>query len=125
MQVDYFTLGEINTQAINAGFEFATPGTSLYAVDHYVGETIREAGYVPAFLGYHGFPANCCISVNDQVVHGVANGYELQENDVLTIDCGVQHKSIIVDSADTRIIGTASSSQQGWRLRLQHPSGWV
>ena len=110
--VSYFDLGDVNKQAIAAGFEYATPGTSLQHLDQYVGAYITEAGYVPAFLGYHGFPSNCCLAVNDQIVHGVASSYELKEGDLLTIDCGVQYEGIIVDSADTRVIGTPSIAQQ-------------
>lgn len=107
-----FDLGKVNTAAIEYGFKMAEPGTVLSDIDSHVGHLITKLGLDPAFLNYHGFPGNCCISVNDQLVHGVGGDYKLQDGDILTIDCGVQHGDIIVDSADTRVIGTATPAQQ-------------
>lgn len=107
-----FDLGEVNKQAIETGFDFAEPGVTLLTIDQYVGGFIELEGYEPAFLDYHGFPGNVCLSVNDQVVHGVGGDHVLANGDVLTIDCGTQHGDMIVDSADTRVIGTPTSAQQ-------------
>lgn len=66
----------------------AVPGVSLKELDALAERTIRAAGAVPSFLGYHGFPATLCLSPNDRVVHGIPDGYRLREGDVLSIDCG-------------------------------------
>jgi methionyl aminopeptidase len=64
------------------------PGATLTELDALAERTIREAGAIPSFLGYHGFPATLCLSVNDRVVHGIPDGYRLRDGDVLAIDCG-------------------------------------
>jgi methionyl aminopeptidase len=66
----------------------AVPGASLVELDALAERTIRAAGAVPSFLGYHGFPATLCLSPNDRVVHGIPDGYRLRDGDVLSIDCG-------------------------------------
>jgi methionyl aminopeptidase len=110
--VTVFDLGKVNTQAIETAFLNANVGTHLKVLDLTACAVIKQAGFEPAFLNYHGFPGNCCISVNDQLVHGVGGDYVLQDGDVLTIDCGVQHGDIIVDSADTRVVGTVAPATQ-------------
>jgi methionyl aminopeptidase len=66
----------------------ARPGVTLIELDALAERTIRSAGAMPSFLGYHGFPATLCLSVNDRVVHGIPDAYRLVEGDVLAIDCG-------------------------------------
>jgi methionyl aminopeptidase len=83
----------------------ARPGVSLLELDQLAERTIREAGATPSFLGYHGFPATLCLSPNDVVVHGIPNGYVLQEGDVLSIDCGAIVEGYHGDAAVTIPIG--------------------
>jgi methionyl aminopeptidase len=83
----------------------ARPGVSLLELDQLAERTIREAGATPSFLGYHGFPATLCLSPNDVVVHGIPNGYLLQEGDVLSIDCGAIVEGYHGDAAVTIPIG--------------------
>ena len=64
------------------------PGLTLLELDALAERVIRGGGGVPSFLGYHGFPATLCLSPNDWVVHGIPNGYVLQEGDILSVDCG-------------------------------------
>lgn len=66
---------------------------------------IRERGGKPAFKGYRGFPATLCISVNEEVVHGIPNGYRIQPGDILSVDCGVVFEGLIADSATTIPVG--------------------
>src|SRR6266545_4711289 len=65
---------------------FAAKTRPLVDLDKRAEHTIRDAGAVPSFLGYHGFPATLCLSPNDGVVHGIPNGYVLREGDILSID---------------------------------------
>lgn len=65
-----------------------TPGVSTAELDAIAAQAIRDAGAKPSFLGYHGYPATICTSVNDEVVHGIPGPFQLAEGDVISIDCG-------------------------------------
>src|SRR5215212_7531932 len=66
----------------------ARPGITTGELDAIAEEHIRDSGAVPSFKGYHGFPASLCVSVNDEVVHGIPGSRRLVEGDVVSIDCG-------------------------------------
>jgi methionyl aminopeptidase len=83
----------------------ARAGVSLLELDALAERTIRAAGATPSFLGYHGFPATLCLSPNDVVVHGIPNGYVLEEGDILSIDCGAIVEGYHGDAAVTIPIG--------------------
>lgn len=109
--------GEVNQQAIEWGFNVAQPGVSLKEVDADIEKFIRDAGCVPAFKNYQptGSPLEykhaTCMSVNHAAVHGIPNGYILQDGDLLTIDLGTQHNDWFVDAARSRVIGTNKKAQ--------------
>jgi methionyl aminopeptidase len=69
---------------------------------------IDGLGGRPAFLGYHGFPAALCTSVNDQVIHGIPNGRRLRSGDVLGIDCGIEYNGYYSDAAFSVALGTVA-----------------
>ena len=83
----------------------ARPGVTLLELDALAERTIRAAGAVPSFLGYHGFPATLCLSPNDWIVHGIPNGYALRQGDILSIDCGAIVEGYHGDAAVTVPIG--------------------
>ena len=64
------------------------PGVTTIDVDRAAERMIRDAGALPTFKGYHGFPYSICASVNEQVVHGFPSAYELKGGDIFSIDCG-------------------------------------
>ena len=64
------------------------PGVTTRALDAIAEESIRDQGAIPSFLGYHGFPASICTSVNDEVVHGIPGDRVLLPGDQISIDCG-------------------------------------
>ena len=66
----------------------ARPGMTTADLDALAEDHIRDRGAVPSFLGYHGFPASLCVSVNDEVVHGIPGRRRLAEGDVVSVDCG-------------------------------------
>jgi methionyl aminopeptidase len=70
---------------------------------------IREAGALPAFLGYEGFPAALCVSVNEVIVHGVPGKQVLKEGDIVGLDLGIKYKGLITDMAVTLPVGEISS----------------
>jgi methionyl aminopeptidase len=84
---------------------------SLIELDLFTEQFIKNAGGIPAFKNYKGFPASVCISVNKQIVHGVPTNYILQDGDVIKFDVGVIVNGSIADTAITCIYGTPKSSQ--------------
>lgn len=87
----------------------AQPGVSTLEVDAAAERMIRDAGALPTFKGYHGFPYSICASVNDQVVHGFPSKYVLREGDIFSIDCGVTLEGFVGDTATTVPIGKVST----------------
>lgn len=81
------------------------PGITTLELDRVAEEFIRSHGAVPGFLGYNGFPNTLCISVNEQVVHGIPSDYVLKEGDVVSVDCGTFMKGFYGDSAYTFAVG--------------------
>jgi len=81
------------------------PGMTTLEVDDLVEQFIREHGAVPSFKDYRGFPRSCCISVNDEVVHGIPNAYALKDGDIVSVDVGVYLNGFHADSAYTFAIG--------------------
>ncbi|OJJ16024.1 type I methionyl aminopeptidase [marine bacterium AO1-C] len=88
------------------------PGVTTIALDKRAEEFIRDHKGEPSFKGYNSFPASLCISVNDAVVHGIPDKYELQEGDIVSIDCGVFLNGFHSDSAYTYPIGEVSPEVQ-------------
>ncbi len=81
------------------------PGISGKKLDTLAEEVIRDHGGQPGFKGYNGFPATLCISINEQVVHGIPSEEPLKEGDIASIDCGVLMNGYYGDSAYTFAIG--------------------
>ena len=99
--------GSLVASALLAVRESAAPGVSTLALDEIAESVIRGGGGVPSFLGYHGFPASICSSVNDRVVHGIPSASEtLAPGDLVSIDCGAIVDGWHGDSAMTFGIGT-------------------
>lgn len=82
------------------------PGMSTWDIDHLGEEIIRSYGCIPSFLNYQGYPASICVSVNDEVVHGIpSKEHLLQEGDIVSLDAGVIYKGYHSDAARTYGIG--------------------
>lgn len=88
------------------------PGVTTKELDKIAEEYIRDFGATPAFLGYNGFPATLCMSVNEVVVHGIPSDYRLKEGDILSVDCGATYKGYCSDSAYTFPVGEISVEDQ-------------
>lgn len=84
------------------------PGINTLFLDQLAEEFIRNQDARPVFKGYNGFPATLCISVNEEVVHGIPGKRELKDGDVVSIDCGIEKNGFIGDSAYTFAIGEVS-----------------
>ncbi len=81
------------------------PGVTTLELDRIAEDFIRSHGAVPGFLGYGGFPNTLCVSVNENVVHGIPSNYALKEGDVVSVDCGTIMKGFYGDSAYTFCVG--------------------
>jgi methionyl aminopeptidase len=89
------------------------PGMTTADLDEIAEDAIRSAGATPSFLGYHGFPASICTSVNDEVVHGIPGGRVLAEGDLVSIDCGAIVDGWHGDAAVTVALGEVSEELTG------------
>ncbi|CAJ1585228.1 type I methionyl aminopeptidase [[Mycobacterium] wendilense] len=99
--------GALVAAALRAVRAAAAPGVSTLELDGVAEAVIRDGGGVPSFLGYHGFPATVCSSVNDRVVHGIPSATEiLAAGDLVSIDCGAIVDGWHGDSAITFGVGT-------------------
>ena len=91
------TLGELA--------KWIAPGITTLKLDKIAEEFIRDHGAVPSFWGYGGFPNTLCVSVNEQIVHGIPSNYELKDGDIVSIDCGTLKNGFNGDSAYTFCVG--------------------
>ncbi len=90
------------------------PGVALQHLDALAEELCRKSGAQPAFKGYNGYPASVCISVNDEVVHGIPGRRRLQAGDLVSMDFGVVYRGYYGDAARTCVVG--ASDPEGERL---------
>ncbi len=81
------------------------PGVTTKEIDNYAAGRIKQHGAKSAFLGYRKYPCHCCISVNEQVVHGLANDRRVQFGDIVSLDVGVVYNGYIGDTARTVAAG--------------------
>jgi methionyl aminopeptidase len=88
------------------------PGVTTGEIDRAAGEMMKEAGCKSAFLGYKGFPGQICISVNEEVVHGIGGNRRIQYGDVVKLDCGVIKDGWVGDTAKTVPVGAVKPEWQ-------------
>jgi len=99
--------GQVVASALRAAAAAVAPGVSTAELDAIAADEIRAAGATPSFLGYHGFPATICASVNDEIVHGIPRDTRLlRDGDVVSIDCGAVVDGWHADAALTVPVGT-------------------
>ena len=92
--------------------EMVRPGVSTEQIDKAVHDYIVAQGAKPSFLGYHGYPASVCISVNNTVIHGIPGGYVLKEGDIVSIDVGAYYQGFHGDCAATFPCGAISAKAE-------------
>ena len=101
--------GRITGEALLKAREAVREGVSTKELDTVIREYIEKCGAKPSFLGYSGFPASACISVNDEVIHGIPSKNRiLKEGDIVKIDVGAFYKGFHGDSARTIAVGNVS-----------------
>jgi methionyl aminopeptidase len=111
--------GKRHAEILNKVAQRVAPGISTGQLDHYAEELVRAYGDIPAFKGYtpegadFPFPGTLCISINDEVVHGIPDDTRiLEDGDIVSLDLGLQHNGVFVDGAITVPVGTISSELQ-------------
>ena len=104
--------GKITAAARALAGEMVKPGVTTQEIDSAVEAFIRKEGAVPSFLHYNGYPASACISVNDEVIHGIPGKRVLQEGDIVSIDVGAYIGGFHGDCAATFACGQISQEAQ-------------
>ena len=105
--------GRITGEAILTAAEHIREGVSTKFLDTKIREHIEKCGAKPSFLGYGGFPASACISINDEVIHGIPSDSRiLTEGDIVKIDVGAFYKGFHGDSARTFAVGSVTPEAQ-------------
>ena len=105
--------GALAARALRLACEAVEPGITTQEVNDVAEAALRESGASPTFLGYAGFPASICASINSEVVHGIpSKGVKLCFGDVVAIDVGATYKGWIGDNANTVAVGTIDESSQ-------------
>lgn len=93
--------------------EYVKPGISTKDIDRYGEKLIRDMGCIPNFLNYNGYPASICVSVNDEVVHGIpSDDHILMEGDIVSLDAGLIYEGYHSDAARTHAVGEISKEAQ-------------
>ena len=104
--------GKITAAARALAGEMVRPGVTTQEIDHAVEHFIRKQGAVPSFLHYNGYPASVCISVNDEIIHGIPGKRVLQEGDIVSVDVGAYIGGFHGDCAATFACGQISQEAQ-------------
>src|SRR5512138_234563 len=97
---------------LNEVAAFVKPGVTTRQVDDFAASRIKHYGARSAFLGYRKYPCQICISVNEQVVHGIAGTQQLRFGDIVSLDVGVIYNGFIGDTAKTVAVGGCSLAAQ-------------
>jgi methionyl aminopeptidase len=100
--------GKIVAETLLLVEEKVRPGITTAELDRIAEEFITKHGARPSFKGLYGFPASLCISVNEQVVHGIPGGYVLKDGDIISVDCGANIDGFHGDAARTFAVGNIS-----------------
>lgn len=117
--------GLVTASALAAAAEAAVPGATTADVDAAARRVIEAAGATSNFLGYYGFPAVSCVSVNEQVVHGIPGDRVIEDGDVVSIDCGAIVDGWHSDSAVSLIAGTPRGGQDVHLVERTRAALWA
>ena len=105
--------GRITGEALILAREHIREGVSTFEIDKVIRNHIEKQGAKPSFLGYHGFPGSACISINDEIIHGIPSKKRiLREGDIVKIDVGAFYKGFHGDAARTVAVGKVSEEAQ-------------
>jgi methionyl aminopeptidase len=102
------TVGELIAEVREALREMVDPGISTMDLNNAAERMIRDAGAIPTFIGYHGFPYAICASVNEEIVHGFSKTIPLKEGDIASLDMAATYQGFVGDTAITVPVGKIS-----------------
>ncbi|MEX2247449.1 MAG: type I methionyl aminopeptidase [Dehalococcoidia bacterium] len=100
--------GSIVARTLQKLVEALRPGLVVKELDRIVRKEFEKHKVVPTFLNYKGYPATVCVSVNEEIVHGIPGKRVIQDGDIVSLDLGCTYKGFVADSAVTVIVGRAS-----------------
>jgi len=104
--------GSVVARTLHRLVEELRPGLVVKELDKIVRREFEKHKVVPTFLGYHGYPATVCVSVNEEIVHGIPGNRVIQEGDVVSLDLGCTYRGFVADSALTVIVGEGTAETQ-------------
>lgn len=105
--------GKVTGYILNTLSDFIKPGITTMDVDRYVEDTIRKHKMIPTFKGYGGFPGSACVSINEEVVHGIPDKKRIiHEGDIVSVDVGSTYKGYVSDAARTYAVGKVDAESQ-------------
>ena len=104
--------GRLSALALKVGGEAVKPGVTTAEIDKVIYDFIMSQGATPSFLNLYGFPASACISVNDELIHGIPGNRVIKEGDIVSIDVGACLDGYHGDNAATFVAGKASEEAQ-------------
>jgi methionyl aminopeptidase len=113
-EIEYMkTAGQVVGRILWDLRDFIRPGISTMDIDRLVEDAIRAEGMEPTFKGYNGYPASACVSVNEEIVHGIPNAQRrLEEGDIVSVDIGATWRGWVGDAARTYPVGKISDVAQ-------------
>ena len=112
-EIEYMKIaGRVTGETLRLLKELTKPGVSTLELDKAAEKYIRDNGCTPTFKGYGGFPGSVCISVNDEVIHGIPSKRTLKEGDIVSFDVGACYKGYNGDAARTYGVGKISGEAQ-------------
>jgi methionyl aminopeptidase len=117
--------GRVVAQVFDVVVDKVKPGVRTREIDELVEQVIRDAGCVPSFLGYRDFPASACISLNEEIVHGIPGSRKLKDGDLVKIDVGAIHDGYHADSAWTFYVGDEPSPEIAKLMRTTEDALWA
>ena len=105
-------VNQMTARVRNALADMVQPGLPTLELGNFAKKMIREMGGASAFYGYHGFPGQVCVSINDEVVHGIPGRRIIREGDIVSIDTGISYQGFIGDTAITVAAGDISDENR-------------
>jgi len=105
--------GKVTGTILRELYDLIKPGISTMDINEFVEEAILKNNMIPSFKGYNGYPASACVSVNDEVIHGIPSRKRLlAEGDIVSVDVGCTHRGYISDAARTYAVGKISEEAE-------------
>jgi methionyl aminopeptidase len=117
--------GRVVADVFDAVRDKLRPGVKTREIDAVVERVIRSAGCTPSFKGYRGFPASACISLNEEIVHGIPGSRKLREGDLVKLDVGAIYDGYHADSAWTFFVGDTPPPEIAELMSVTEKSLWA